>query len=47
MSKIKNVDYESIDLIMGAIGAVLKAVVGVAKCIDSLKTVELNKKPTV
>jgi len=39
---IKDVQEEQIDSIMGAIGAVLKAIVSVAKCVDNVK--KDNKK---
>lgn len=45
MNKIKDVDSSKIDDTMGAIGSVLKAIVQVAKCIDSFKNSRELKDP--
>ncbi|CAL9981372.1 hypothetical protein VPHD148_0240 [Vibrio phage D148] len=44
---IKDIREDQVDNVLGAIGAVLKAIISVARCVDDVKKNELNEKPAV
>lgn len=47
MSKIKDIDPDTVDNTMSAISSVLKAIITVAKCIESFKQKDELSKPAV
>lgn len=51
MNNLKDIDPAKVDNTMSAISSVIKAIIAVAQCVDSLKNkpskVELSDKPIV